>query len=47
VLEATERSVAAHVARLEPMHQLKRSLMHDLLTGRVRTHQLRLDEVAA
>ena len=47
ILEAAERSVAAHVACMEPRHQLKRSLMHDLLTGKVRTDQLKLHEVAA
>jgi hypothetical protein len=41
---AVTETYRAKVARLT---DLKRSLMHDLLTGTVRTQQLALDEVAA
>jgi hypothetical protein len=37
----------AHLVELSALHDLKRALMHDLLTGKVRTDQLALDEVAA
>jgi type I restriction enzyme S subunit len=37
----------AHLVELSALHDLKRALMHDLLTGKVCTDQLALDEVAA
>jgi hypothetical protein len=50
VVEAAHTVRAVHeaqLAKLRALTDLKRSLMHDLLSGKVRTDQLMLNEVAA
>jgi type I restriction enzyme S subunit len=44
---AVDRKVEALRSVANAHAELKKSLMHDLLTGKVRTNQLELDEVAA
>ena len=46
-MEAARATTEAHNAKMAALVDLKRSLTHDLLTGKVRTHRLKLDGVAA
>lgn len=47
VIQSQRTHLEGLTRKQRALDDLKRSLMHDLLTGKVRTDQLKLDEVAA
>jgi type I restriction enzyme S subunit len=47
VVQSQRTHLEGLTGKQRALNDLKRSLMHDLLTGKVRTDQLKLDEVAA
>ncbi|MGE0823274.1 MAG: restriction endonuclease subunit S [Candidatus Binatia bacterium] len=47
IVAAAKAKVQGFMKKVEALQQLKKSLMHDLLTGKVRVNNLNLDKVAA
>lgn len=47
IVSATKAKLQGLVKKVGALQQLKKSLMHDLLTGKVRVNNLNLDKVAA
>lgn len=47
IVSATKAKLQSLIRKEEALRQLKRSLMHDLLTGKVRVNNLNLDGIAA
>jgi type I restriction enzyme S subunit len=47
ILEQADEAVRNYGPILDAQQALKRSLMHDLLTGKVRVNNLNLDGIAA